>query len=163
LCLRHRVMITGIVADHGDIVNVNTAANVLLIGAAVVWILWKQIQAAPIKTRLLVAAPLVMGYFGIRDTPSSTWTSAADLTLIAVGAAFAVGLGLARGTTIRVWREQDGLLWRQGSKVTLMLWGALLVVRVAMYGVAEATGPRAASGLGPVLLSLGLSFAAQNA
>ena len=156
-------MITGIVADQGDIVNVNTAANALLIGAAVVWILWKQIQAAPIKTRLLVAAPLVMGYFGIRDTPSSTWTSAADLTLIAVGAAFAVGLGLARGTTIRVWREQDGLLWRQGSKVTLMLWGALLVVRAAMYGVAEATGHRAASGLGPVLLSLGLSFAAQNA
>ena len=156
-------MITGIVADHGEIVNVNTAANVLLIVAAVVWILWKQIQAAPIKIRLLVAAPLVMGYFGIRDTPASTWTSPADLTLIAVGAAFAIGLGLARGATIRVWREQDGLPWRQGSKVTLMLWGALVVVRAAMYGVAEATGHRAASGLGPVLLSLGLSFAAQNA
>ena len=143
--------------------NVNTAANVVLIAAAVVWILWKQIQAAPIKSRLLVLAPLVMGYFGIRNTPGSTWSSAGDLTLILVGAVFSIGLGLARGGTIHVWREQDGRLWRQGSKMTLLLWGALLLVRVVMAGVAAGTGHRAATGLGPILFSLALSFAAQNA
>jgi hypothetical protein len=42
-------------------VNINTVVNVVLIAAAVVWILWKQIQPAPVKTRLLVLAPLVMG------------------------------------------------------------------------------------------------------
>ena len=40
--------------------NVNTAANILLIAAAVVWILAKQVKPAPVKTRLLVAAPLIM-------------------------------------------------------------------------------------------------------
>lgn len=143
--------------------SVNTVANIVLIAAAVIWILWRQIQAAPIKTRLLVAAPLVMGYFGIRGTPSSTWSSAADVGLILIGAVFGIALGLARGATIRVWRERDGLLWRQGSKLTLLLWGALLVVRVVMAGIAQATGHHAATGLGPIMLSLALSFAAQNA
>ena len=143
--------------------NINTVVNVVLIAAAVVWILWKQIQPAPVKTRLLVLAPLVMGYFGIRNTPGSTWSSAADVTLILVGAVFAIALGLARGATIRVWRERDGRVWRQGSRTTLLLWGVLLLVRVIMAGVAVGTHHKAADGLGPILLSLAVSFAAQNA
>jgi membrane protein CcdC involved in cytochrome C biogenesis len=141
----------------------NAVFNIVLIAAAVVWILWKQIQPAPIKARLLLLAPLAMGYFGIRNTPGSTWSSAADLTLILIGAIFAIVLGLARGGTIQVWRERDGQLWRRGSKMTLFLWAALLVVRVMMAGLATATGHRAADASGPILLSLALSFAAQNA
>ena len=143
--------------------NVNTVANILLIAAAVVWILAKQVKAAPIKTRLLVLAPLLMGYFGIKDTPVSTWKSGADLAFILVGALFSIGLGLWRGGTIRVWRESDGGWWRAGTKSTLYLWGALLVVRAVLAGVADATGHKPADGLGPILFSLALSFAAQNA
>jgi hypothetical protein len=142
--------------------NVNTAANVLLIAAAVVWILAKQIRPAPVKTRMMVAAPLVMAYFGIKETPVSTLKSTADLGFIAVGALFSIGLGLWRGTTIRVWRGEDGRWWRAGSKYTLLLWGALLVVRALLAGAADATGHKAADGLGPILFSLALSFAAQS-
>jgi hypothetical protein len=143
--------------------NVNTAANILLIAAAVIWILAKQVKAAPVKPRLLVLAPLIMGYFGIKDTPASTWKTGADLGYIVVGALLSIGLGLWRGTTIRVWREQDGGWWRAGTKYTLYLWGALLVVRAVLAGAAGATGHKAADGLGPILFSLALSFAAQNA
>ncbi|HWG26664.1 hypothetical protein [Actinospica sp.] len=142
--------------------NVNTAANILLIAAAVIWILAKQVRPAPVKTRLLVLAPLLMGYFGIKDTPVSTWKSGADLGFILVGAVFSIGLGFWRGSTIRVWRESDGRWWRAGSKYTLYLWGALLVVRGVLAGFAGATGHKAADGLGPILLSLALSFAAQS-
>lgn len=89
-----------------------------------------------------MAAPLIMGYFGIKDTPATTWKSGADLAFILVGALFSIGLGLWRGTTIRVWRESDGAWWRAGSKATLYLWGALLVVRGISAGIADATGPR---------------------
>ena len=142
--------------------NVNTAANILLIAAAVVWILARQVKASPIKSRLLVLAPLIMGYFGIRDTPASTWKSGADLGFIAIGALFSIGLGLWRGNTIRVWRENDGTWWRAGTRTTLYLWGALLLVRGALAGIADAAGHKAADGLGPILFSLALSFAAQN-
>jgi hypothetical protein len=142
--------------------NVNTAANILLIVAAVVWILAKQVRPAPVKTRLLVAAPLIMAYFGIKNTPASTWKDEADLAFIAIGAVFSIALGLWRGATIRVWRESDGSWWRAGSKYTLYLWGALLVVRAILVGAADSTGHKAADGLGPILVSLALSFAAQS-
>lgn len=143
--------------------NVNTAANILLIAAAVIWILARQVNAAPIKSRLLVLAPLLMGYFGIKDTPVSTWKSGADLAFILVGALVSIGLGLWRGGTIRVWRESDGVWWRAGSRSTLYLWGAMLAVRAVLAAVAASTGHKAADGLGPILFSLALSFAAQNA
>jgi hypothetical protein len=143
--------------------NASTVANVLLIGAAVVWVLARQVRRAPIKPRLLLAAPVVLAYFGIRGLPAWTWHRSADLGLLALSAALSVGLGIWRGQTIRVWREADGTWWRQGSVRTLVLWGVLIVARGLLYGLDAALGHREASGLGAILLTLALSFAAQNA
>jgi hypothetical protein len=143
--------------------NVNTVADALLIGAAVVWVLARQVRVARVKSRLLWLAPLVLAYFGFRALPASTWHMAADLGLIALGAAVSVGLGVWRGQTIRVWREADGSWWRQGSVRTLALWGALIVARGLLYVLDAAAGHRDASGLGAILVTLAFSFAAQNA
>jgi len=143
--------------------NASTIANVLLIGVAVVWILARQVRRARVKPRLLWLAPLILAYFGIRALPASTWRVPADLGLLALSAAVSVGLGVWRGQTIKVWREADGTWWRQGSVLTLVLWGALLVARGVLYGVDAAAGHRDASGLGAILVTLALSFAAQNA
>jgi hypothetical protein len=143
--------------------NASTAADLLLIAAAVVWVLARQLQRARVKPRLLLLAPLVLAYFGIRGLPASTWRVPADLGLLAVSAALSLGLGAWRGQTIRVWRDTDGTWWRQGSVFTLVLWGVLIVARGVLYGVDVAVGHREASGLGAVLVTLALSFAAQNA
>jgi len=142
--------------------NASTVADVLLIVAAVVWVLARQVQVARVKPRLLVLAPLVLAFFGIRSLPASTWRVPADLALLAVSAALSVGLGVWRGQTIRVWRDAHGAWWRQGSMLTLVLWGVLIVARGVLYGVDVAVGHREASDLGAVLVTLALSFAAQN-
>jgi hypothetical protein len=142
--------------------TLNTAADVLLIGAAAVWVLARQVRLARIKPRLLWLAPLVLAYFGIRALPASTWKVPADLGLVALSAVVSVGLGLWRGQTIRVWREADGSWWRQGSVRTLVLWGVLIAARGLLYWLDAAVGHRDASGLGAILLTLALSFAAQN-
>ena len=142
--------------------NASTVADVLLIGAAVVWVLARQVQVARVKPRLLVLAPLVLAFFGIRSLPASTWRVPADLALLAVSAALSLGLGVWRGQTIKVWRDADGTWWRQGSVLTLVLWGVLIVARGLLYGVGVAAGHRQASDLGAVLVTLALSFAAQN-
>ena len=67
--------------------------------AAVVWVLARQVQLARVKPRLLLLAPLVLAFFGIRSLPASTWRVPADLALLAVSAALSLGLG--------VWRGQD--------------------------------------------------------
>ena len=46
--------------------------------------------------------------------------------------------------------------------LTLVLWGVLIVARGVLYGVDVAVGHREASDLGAVLVTLALSFAAQN-
>ena len=142
--------------------NASTVADLLLIAAAVIWVLARQVQLARVKPRLLVLAPLVLAFFGIRSLPASTWRVPADLALLAVSAALSLGLGAWRGQTIRVWRNADGTWWRQGSMLTLVLWGVLIVARGVLYGVDVAVGHREASDLGAVLVTLALSFAAQN-
>jgi hypothetical protein len=49
--------------------NASTVADVLLIVAAVVWVLARQVQVARVKPRLLVLAPLVLAFFGSAACP----------------------------------------------------------------------------------------------
>src|SRR5580692_3935562 len=142
--------------------NLSTAADLLLIAAAVVWVLAKQVRVARVKPRLLLLAPLVLAYFGIRGLPASTWHVPADLGLLAASAVLSLALGAWRGQTIQVWRDAGGTWWRRGSALTLVLWGVLIVARGLLYGVSVAVGHREASNLGAVLLALALSFTAQR-
>jgi hypothetical protein len=125
-------------------------------------VLARQVQLARVKPRLLLLAPLVLAFFGIRSLPASTWRVPADLARLAVSAALSLGLSAWRGQAIRVWRDADGTWWRHGSRLTLVLWGLLIVARGLLYGIGVAVGHREASGLGAVLVTLALSFAAQN-
>lgn len=138
------------------------SAAVLLIAAAV-WILARQIRLAPVRTRLLVLAPLLLGYVGLRQLPASLWHDGADVALLALSAAVSAGLGVWRGHTIAVWRDEAGVWWRRGSTSTVALWGLLLIARGLLYAVDVATGHPEASGVGALLLTLAVSFAAQNA
>ena len=45
---------------------------------------------ARVKPQLLVLAPLVLAFFGIRSLPASTWRVPADLALLAVSAALSL-------------------------------------------------------------------------
>jgi len=47
--------------------NASTVADLLLIAAAVVWVLARQVQLARVKPRLLLLAPVVLAFFGIRS------------------------------------------------------------------------------------------------
>ena len=142
--------------------SITLVADIVLIVAAVAWILFKQVQPPRVKPGLLVIVPVVLAYFGITTTAGKTWSNSADLLLIVLGAAISIALGIPRGATIRVWAADDGRWWRQGSKATLALWGALFVARAGLYVTAQASGHQAASGVGPLLFALALSFAAQN-
>jgi hypothetical protein len=137
--------------------------DLALIAIAVVWVLARQVRVAQVKPRLLVAAPLVLGYFGLRSVPPESWRSAADVGLLGLSVVASLGLGLWRGRTITVWRDADGTWWRRGSALTLLLWGAVLVVRGALLGLAVAVGHPEASAGGALLCSLAVGFAAQNA
>jgi hypothetical protein len=144
-------------------VTATSAADILLIAAAVVWILVRQLRTAPVRPRLLVLAPLALAYFGLRAVPTSLWQDAADLVLLAVSGVVSAALGVERGRTIAVWRDAQGTWWRRGSRLTLVLWGALFAARAVFYVLDRAAGHPEASGVGALLITLAVGFAAQNA
>ena len=76
--------------------SVTLVADILLILFAVAWILFKQVQPAPVKIGLLIIVPVLLAYFGITTTASRTWSNSPDLLLIVLGAAISVGLGVPR-------------------------------------------------------------------
>lgn len=141
-------------------VTPHSAATLLLLLAAIGWILTRQVRPAQVRPRMLVLAPVLLGYAGLDALPSSL--TAADLGFLLVGALASAALGVWRGATIVVWHAVDGW-WRRGTGLTLVLWGALLVVRAALAAVEVATGHPHATGTGALLVGLAVSFAAQNA
>jgi hypothetical protein len=144
-------------------VTATSAADIVLIAAAVIWILIRQLRTAPVKPRLLLLAPLVLAWFGVRAVPRSLWQDAADVALLALSGVVSAALGVWRGRTIAVWRDAEGTWLRRGSTLTLILWGALVAVRGVLYLVDRAAGHTEASGTGALLITLALGFAAQNA
>jgi hypothetical protein len=62
-------MAGGAVRVHSEVMSLNTAVDVLLIAAAVIWVLVRQIGLARVKPRLLVLAPLVLAL--LRDPGSA--------------------------------------------------------------------------------------------
>ncbi len=120
----------------------SSAADLLLIAVAVLWILTRQVRLGPVKPRLLVLAPLALAYLGLRSMPVAVWKDGADLALLGVAAVASVALGVWRGWTIAVWQDEDGGWWRRGSCLTVALWVTLFAARGLLFVVDRAVGTR---------------------
>jgi hypothetical protein len=79
-----------------------------------------------------------------------------------IGAAIAIAVGLGLGAITRLERR-DGSLWAQLPTNGLWLWGGLIVSRLAIVGVAHASGAHLAASSSAILLTLGLNRVAQAA
>ncbi|WP_406313844.1 hypothetical protein OHA77_36865 [Streptosporangium sp. NBC_01639] len=65
---------------------------------------------------------------------------ALSLALLAVEVACAVAFGFLRASTVRIWRDEAGVLWSKGTGRTLLGWLASLLTRVALLGAGYALG-----------------------
>ncbi|WP_214415302.1 hypothetical protein [Sphaerisporangium fuscum] len=62
------------------------------------------------------------------------------VALLAVELVVAVGFGVLRARTVRVWRDEDGVLWSRGTGWTMLGWLASVLARVGIYAVGQALG-----------------------
>lgn len=130
----------------------------LLVGLAVfVIILWRQRQVRPLRSRVTGAIVLaVLGFGNLTASARAQPLSAAQVTwLVSLLAVDAVGLGAVRALTVRVWIDDAGQAWRQGTWWTALLWIAGAAVHELADGVAGIGSTSA-------LLYLGLTLAAQR-
>jgi hypothetical protein len=135
-----------------------SAVEIVLIAAAVIFVIGRRLVGEPLQARRLLLMPAVLGIWGFTQLGH---LDPAAIAVLVAEAVVALGLGAARGLTIAVY-EQAGHLWYRYRPMTLAVWVATIGVRVAMVLGASAIGvnlPTSAS----ILLTFGVSLAGEAA
>jgi hypothetical protein len=139
--------------------------DIVVAVALVGWIIVRQVQPRPFNPRQLLILPAIMIIVGASEVskaaPSGHSLTNTQITWLVVDLAVAVVSGVARAVTIRLY-EQAGELWRQGTRVTVVLWLASIAARlvIALIGSHAGAGKVLDDGL---LLSFGVSLVVQAA
>jgi hypothetical protein len=134
-----------------------TAFDVVLSLAVLALILYRQLQVRRASPTLLLPAVLIV--IGVAELAtlakgSSKLTSGEIGILIALLALDAVGLGVLRAWTVKLWHDGSAVL-RQGTWITVGLW----LVGIVIHEVVDLVAHIPASSL---LLYLGLTLLAQQ-
>ena len=114
---------------------------------------------SPFNERLLLGIPLVLAFSGdgalnhLGDVPS--------IVFFGLNVLVAAGLGLWRGSSVRVWREA-GQVYQQGTVATLGLWAISILVRVALVVGGHLAGLSMSQSMAELPVLLGITLGAQN-
>jgi hypothetical protein len=130
------------------------------------FILLRQLRVRPVPRALSLRAPVLIGLVGLLSMTSYAGShhvgSAAWAWMIGAMLVGAVGLGVLRGISDRVWATENWVL-HQGTGLTTALW----ILSLAAHFVGDAVGTHASGGAGldssSLLLYLGLTLGVQNA
>jgi hypothetical protein len=133
--------------------------SVLIWVAVAVFMFVRQFQPHPLNERRLMILPLALVVLGARGM--SGVDSFATVSFFALNAVMAVGFGIWRGLSFRVWAQGNGP-WAQGTLVTLVLWIVSVVMRLVLAGAGHVAGISMGSATAELSVLLGITFAAQN-
>ncbi|MFC5909083.1 DUF1453 domain-containing protein [Streptacidiphilus monticola] len=141
----------------------NSAASTLLVIAAVVLVLARQLTARRVGDdwRKAFVLPVVLAAVALEDghliDPAHRPLAVGFLV---VGLILEAALGAVWGLTTRLWRDESGALWAKGTLLSLLAWIGMVVVRAGLYGAGHALG--LAQGQGDLLLALAVLVAVRG-
>jgi hypothetical protein len=144
-----------------------SAFSVLIGAVLLILVLLRQVAVRPVPRVIRLGLPVIIGVIGLFELvgysndhhhiAGSAWAWVLGTLLFG-----AVGLGILRGLTVRIWAAGNWVL-RQGTAVTMMLW----LISLAVHFAGDAFGAHAHDGSGLVassfLLYLGLTLGVQTA
>ncbi|GAB7185561.1 hypothetical protein ATKI12_5392 [Kitasatospora sp. Ki12] len=128
---------------------------VTLVVAVIVVVVVRRLRGEPLNVRDLCTPPVVLTGLGLWALWQRHGLGAGDYAWVAAGAVLGVALGVARGTTIRVY-EREGVLWQRYTGRTFLVAAVSLAVMAGFAALAGRNGlvPDAR----PVQLSIGVGF-----
>lgn len=123
-------------------------ANALLIVAVIAVIVVRQVRPRRISGGgRWWLVPIVMGVLAVRNGGLVDEAHrGASVALLVAGTAIGGALGVAWAATTRVWTAEDGTVWAQGTRTTIIVWLVGIGLRVGLYAVAVAMGVKQHSG-----------------
>jgi hypothetical protein len=125
------------------------------------WTITMQVIRKSVSVKRLVLLPA--GFTVLALVSDHGWTqrlsSPVAVAFFGLGLLLAIGMGLVRSATMRVWRTESGWV-SQGDLRTVATWFATIALRVAVMLVATRSG--APEGAGEIMLFVAVTLAAQN-
>jgi hypothetical protein len=107
-------------------------SNIVIGVAVVAWLIVRQLQVRPLKERKPYRIALVLGVIGVVEISNylgGRQLPPAGYLIMALSLVVAALFGFLRARVTAVWRQDDGVLVRQGNAVAAVLW----VVGVALH------------------------------
>jgi hypothetical protein len=124
-------------------------------------------RGTPLRAAKLLILPVaVMAAGGLAAVATAASIKphlhAIDFVIIALDLVLSLGLGVARGVSVQLYRR-DGAPWYRYGGVTVALWALSILLRLALavFGAHHGASPLTASSL--ILFWLGVSLLTQNA
>jgi hypothetical protein len=144
---------------------VNVAANIVIALLVLALILVRQLRKRTVREASPYRIMAILAIIGLVETvqfQKDHTIGGAAWGILVASLAVGAGFGALRGMTVHVWRE-DGVLYRQGNAMTVVLWIVGLGLHIAadvLIGHADAS----AKGLGDtaILLYLAVTLGAQQ-
>jgi hypothetical protein len=125
------------------------------------WTITMQVIRKNVSVKRLVLLPA--GFTVLALASDHDWTqrlhAPTALAFFGLGLLLAVGMGLVRSATMRVWLAESGWV-SKGGALTVLTWLATIAVRVAVLLVARRSG--VTEGAGEIMLFVAVTLAAQN-
>ncbi|NKY16874.1 hypothetical protein [Tsukamurella spumae] len=146
----------------------NSATTAVIAVLVIGWILYRQLQARPLKERTARVA-LILAALGLVQTVQYVShggpVGAGHVIAAILGLIIAVALAYPRALTTKVFPGPDGAYLRQGTAATVGLWIVAIALHVAVdFIVPAAMGDHTGHGFAGVttMLFIGVTLFAQN-
>ncbi|GAA3090973.1 hypothetical protein JOF29_006824 [Kribbella aluminosa] len=136
----------------------------ILIGVLVlVRVIGRQVTGSLVTQKGLFLMPAILLGIGVLSLASVVHTATpGELAFLALDCVVLLGLGVARGASIRLTNTDQGL-WQKGTTATLLLWLVTIALRVGTAFASAALWPHSPVGQATIALTIGLTIGAQNA
>ena len=116
--------------------------NALVILVIVGIVIARQLQPRVVGGGRWWLIPGVLVVMAVRNGGSLIDAHHQDAAVALLTAELVVGavMGVVWASTTRMWTEQDGNVWMQGTKATIGVWVLGIATRAGLYGIAAAIG-----------------------
>ncbi|HEX4213728.1 MAG TPA: hypothetical protein VIA06_10460 [Candidatus Dormibacteraeota bacterium] len=141
--------------------------TLLWVGLAVVifvYVLARRLAGHPLSARRLFILPVVAVGLGLIELVNGApaHVKPLDVELLLLSALISIGLGAWRGLTVRIF-VRGGFPWQRYTAATVLLWIVQIAAKFAVTYGGEKGGATLASSTWALILTLGLSLAAEAA
>jgi hypothetical protein len=143
---------------------VSTATNIGIAVIVLLFVLARQVQKRSVREDgrpVFLLVLLVVGVVEFVQFVKVHPVHATGITMLAASLVVAAAFGVLRARTVRLWRE-DGVLYRQGNAVTIVLWLVAIGVHFGADVLIDRTGAATGLASASLLLYIAVSFGVQR-